>query len=215
MTTTTIRPELTAMPQRIAALPIDARGYPVPWFVDYVDGQPEFRAMDPVKWKRAIKERLCWVCGQKLGAHLCFVLGPMCAITRTTTEPPCHLECARWSAVNCPFLARPHARRREDELMAAGKSIGGLPIKRNPGVAALWITRSYDRWSPAKGQILITVGDPERVEWYAEGRTATRDECLESIRTGLPFLEAEAEQQPGAMAELRKQQTRAEQYLPT
>ena len=102
MTTTstpTYRPELNVdtMPDRIRRLPV-FRGYPVPWFVAWLEnGEPEFRAMDRAKWSRAIKDGLCWVCGERLGAHRVFVIGPMCGVNKTTSEPPCHAECAEWS----------------------------------------------------------------------------------------------------------------------
>ena len=41
---------LPPMPSRIAALPVDERGYPVPWFVAWIDGKPEFRCADPAKF---------------------------------------------------------------------------------------------------------------------------------------------------------------------
>jgi hypothetical protein len=212
----TLRPELKDLPIRMMDLPIDKRGFPVPWFVEWVDGEPEFRAASPLKWKRAVREKLCWVCGQKLGAYMVFVLGPMCGITRTTSEPPCHRECARWSARFCPFLTRPHARRRgEEELAEMGAvSPGGVAIKRNPGVALLWSARNYKTWKPPGGGTLIEIGDPVEVEWYAEGRQADRAEVNESIRTGLPYLEELAQQQPGAMEELRRQVVEFAQYLP-
>ena len=37
---------------------------------------------------------------------------------------------------------------------------------------------------------LITLGDPERVEWYHRGRLATRAEVVEAIESGLPQLQA-------------------------
>jgi hypothetical protein len=107
MNTVAIRPELEALPSRMKTLPVDERGYPVPWFVDWVDGKPEFRAMDGNKWESAVRYRLCWVCGGTLGVNKSFVAGPMCGINRTSAEPPCHLECATWSARNCPFLKNP------------------------------------------------------------------------------------------------------------
>jgi hypothetical protein len=61
-----LRSELEALPSRMLSLPVDDRGYVVPWFVDWIDGKPEFRAMNPEKWIRAIKNKLCWVCGERL-----------------------------------------------------------------------------------------------------------------------------------------------------
>ena len=41
-----LRAELEALPARLHFLPVDERGYPVPWFVAWRDGKPEFRAME-------------------------------------------------------------------------------------------------------------------------------------------------------------------------
>lgn len=126
-----LRPELSALPARIARLPLH-RGYPVPWFVDSLpDGTPEFRAADLRKFGRAIKEHRCWVCGDYTGSLLAFVIGPMCAINRTSAEPPCHYDCAVWSVKNCPFLSRPRMVRREND-MPADAVAGEAGLKRNP-----------------------------------------------------------------------------------
>jgi hypothetical protein len=189
-------------------LPVDPeRGYPVPWFVLWIDGKPEFRVMDTTKWKRAVKERLCWVCGRALGSYLAFVLGPMCGITRTTSEPPCHLDCARWSARNCPFLTKPQMTRREDEAFLAldPHPTGGLAIKRNPGVVLIWITQTYQLFKPVDGGVLITVGPPIEVEWWAQGRPASWCAVNDSVMSGLPLLEEEARKEEGAMEALYKE----------
>ena len=211
-----LRPELKDLPIRMMDLPLDERGYPVPWFVEWMDGKPEFRIMDSAKWIRAVREKRCWICGNRLGAYQVFVLGPMCGITRTTSEPPCHRECARWAARFCPFLARPHAKRRGDEEMEAmgAKSLGGNAIKRNPGVALLWTARDFHVWKPEGGGVLIEVGDPVEVEWYAEGRKAFRHEVDESVRTGMPILEVEAIKQTGGLEALRRKLAEFQQYLP-
>jgi hypothetical protein len=198
MTNVRLRPELdlATMPVRMQRLAIDDRGYPVPWFVAWLDGKPEFRAMDAAKWTRAVRERRCWVCGDPLGAYLTFVVGPMCGINRTTAEPPCHRECAVWSAKNCPFLARPHMVRREDEVAAElSVNFPGTPILRNPGVTLLWTTRRYSVFNDGTGKPLIHLGDPVDVVWVCEGRAATREEVEASIAGGLPFLQEQAEAQ--------------------
>lgn len=204
-THTAMRPELEALPERMAHLPVDKRGFPVPWFVAWVNGEPEFRAMDPQKWARAVRERLCWVCGGQCGRWLTFVIGPMCGVNRTSSEPGCHRECARWSARNCPFISRPQMVRREDEVFSANhENIAGVMIPRNPGVTALWTSDKFSIFRDDKNRPLIHLGDPDSVEWWALGRPANRAEVEESIRTGLPLLEEVAQQQEGAMDELRK-----------
>lgn len=193
---TLIRPELDAvgMPARMRALPLDDRGYPVPWFVAWVDGKPEFRAMDARKFRDAVKHGRCWVCGEKLGKWKTFVIGPMCAVNRTTAEPPSHTDCAIWSAKNCPFLTRPHMVRREDEFSRdPDHAPAGHMITRNPGVALVWTTRGYFIQRDSHGQPLIEVGDPDDVLWFCEGRPATRAEVQHSIETGLPLLRAAAD----------------------
>jgi hypothetical protein len=186
-----IRSDLPPLIPRIAALPVDERGYPVPFFVSWIDGKPEFRAADGAKYARCIREKLCWVCGQPLGTFKSFTIGPMCAITRTTAEPPSHRECAEWSVRGCPFLTKPKMVRRKDdeiEILAAQFPTAGIPIDRNPGVTAVWTTKSFKMFKDHKGGQLIEVGEPVSVTFWREGRTATRDEIMESIRTGLPAL---------------------------
>lgn len=222
---TEYRKGLPERPSRMLALPLSDKGYPVPWFVDWVDGKPEFRAMDPHKWVRAIKQRLCWLCGEKMGRYLTFVAGPMCGLNRTSAEPPCHHECATYAAIACPFLSLPKALRREaglpEELKHNGAPmvendhvIGGIAITRNPGVTMLWTTLDYKVERVGNGH-LIRMGEPTQVEWYAEGRLATREEVDESIRTGLPFLQQLADEQGGeAPAELLAVRARMAPLLP-
>ena len=210
-----LRPELEALPSRMATLPVDDRGYVVPWFVDWIDGKPEFRAMDPKKWVRAIKEKLCWVCGERLGRWMTFVAGPMCGINRTSSEPPCHLECAQWSARNCPFLNNPEMLRREDEnVNPLSQGIGGCAILRNPGVTMLWTTNTYSIFSDDRGGRLVHMGEPSHVEWYAHGKIATREQVMESIDSGFPALAEMALKQEGAMQYLNECRARFDKHLP-
>lgn len=209
--------DLSMLPRRMQDLPLDERGYPVPWFVAWVDGKPEFRAMDPKKFVRAIREKLCWVCGERLGVNVCFVAGPMCGINRTSAELPSHLECARWSAQNCPFLSNPRMVRREDEHVNANtlrENGAGCPISRNPGVAMLWITRQFEIFDDGRGGLLIQMGEPESVEWLACGRAATLEEVRASIESGLPNLEAVARTEQGGLEALERYKKRFEKWLP-
>lgn len=205
------------LPDRMKGLPVDERGYVVPWFVAWHDGKPEFRAMDPSKFVAAVQKKLCWVCGERLGVNMCFVAGPMCGINRTSSEPPSHLDCARWSARNCPFLSNPRMVRREDEEINNAKlreNAAGFAITRNPGVAMLWITRQFEIFDAGKGAPLIQMGEPDAVEWYACGRPATRDEVMRSIESGLPNLEAIARTEKGGLEALNGYRQRFEKWIP-
>jgi hypothetical protein len=184
---TTIRPELPQLPKFMQHLPVDERGYPVPWFVRWIHGRPEFRAMDQKKFVKAVNENLCWTCGSPLFGEKIFVIGPMCAINRISSEPPSHRECAIFAARGCPFLSKPHMVRRENDMPAEKLPPAGIGIMRNPGVTLLWYTRRHKVFEVPNG-VLFRIGRPFRTEWYREGRAATRDEVMESITSGLPAL---------------------------
>lgn len=209
-----LRPDLPPLIPRIAKLPRDERGYPVPFFVAWPDGKPEFRMMDHRKLVLCIKEELCWCCGEKLGSNKAFLIGPMCAINRNNSEPPNHLDCAGWAARACPFLVKPQMVRRDHEAIEAlAKAPAGVAIKRNPGCVAVWVTKKYHRHDDGRGGILFDIGDPVAVQWYREARAATRAEVDESIATGLPLLlEACATDEDRAL--LRQYQDRLAPWLP-
>lgn len=220
------------IPERMRRLPIDERGWLVPWFVAVIDGKPDHRVMDGAKWREAVKFRRCWQCGEPLGARGAFVLGPMCAVNRTNGEPPNHYECARFAVTACPHLSRPRAVRRGDPLAeyehvaeAGFKGAAGYGFSRNPGAIGIWVTRTWSVFKvpprPGAGPgYLVQIGEPERVEWYSEGRPATRAEVEASIEGGLPLLMAKAQEQDreepgaGAVKLLRRMVEQAGPWLP-
>ena len=218
--THTLRPNLPPLPKRIQSLPVDERGFPVPWFVAWVDGKPEFRAMDGRKWSLAVEKKLCWVCGQPLGSRFTFVVGPMCGVNRISAEPPSHRDCAEFSAKACPFLTMPKMIRRENHMPENIHNPGGVMIRRNPGVTLIWHTRDYKVIRVPNGA-LIRMGEPFEVAWWAEGRQATREEVEEAIVTGLPLLleACDAEERPedreAARTQLEKQKLVLWPLLPT
>lgn len=202
------------MPPGVARLPRDKHGRPIPWFVR-VDkqGVPDFRLIRDRGITDAYNDRRCWVCGERRGAYVAFVIGPMCAINRITSEPPSHRPCAEYSAQACPFLATPTMRRRTQDL-PEDRNIAGVHVDRNPGAALVWVTRSFRPKFVPNG-VLFEIGDPTHVGWYAHGREATSGEVWQSIEGGLPFLRAAAELDgPRGLAELERELVAAERYLP-
>ncbi len=210
-----LRPGLPPVPPRMEYLPHDHRGFPVPWFVAWIDGVPDFRVIGPGRVQKAIRENRCWLCGHPRGVHSTFVIGPMCAVNRVSSEPPCHLECAEFAAKACPFLANPRMRRNEKDLPEETSEPAGQMIKRNPGVTLLWTTKSFRVVNVENGQ-LIQVGDPDSVQWFKEARAATRGEVIVSIDSGLPALREMAEREgPEAMRELDHAVAAIQSLLPS
>lgn len=188
-------------------LPKDEVGRPIPFFVEYIDGKPDFRVMSSKNMDRAMRSNLCWVCGRKLTRGTgTFVVGPMCVVNSVSAEPPSHFPCAKWSAQACPFLNQPGKVRRESNLPDGYGEPAGLMIARNPGVTALVTTTTWDVFRPDPRQAAVlwrfTV---EQVVWMSQGRDATAEEVWESVETGIDALIEVADAQPGARAALSKE----------
>jgi hypothetical protein len=212
-------------PPRIRSLPRDQRGFPVPYFVQWIkdgqpalpgEGEPDFRVMDHVKFMRALRFPTCWICGGQMGKHRVFTIGPMCAVNRTISEPPSHRDCAEFACRVCPFLSNPRMRRNEKDKPEATVEAAGVPLDRNPGVMCLWETQVYRPYKTRHGNagVLISLGDPDRVDWWREGRPAKRSEVDDAIKFGLPALEQMAAQEPGGMEALGVALLRLHPYLP-
>jgi hypothetical protein len=216
------------IPVRMATLPRDHRGFVVPYFVAWLDetgaitepgtGTPDFRVIDTRKFSRCITSRHCWLCGEQMGVRLSFVIGPMCAVSRVTSEPGCHLVCARYAVKVCPFLTKPRMRRHDKVPLPEGFiPPAGTHLERNPGCMAIWVTREFKRFRVEQGRdgMLFQIGEPEHVEWWREGRPATRAEVDEAIESGMPFLANEAKREGGdALRALEVYAERVMHYLP-
>lgn len=212
-----VRSDLPPLTERIARLPVDKRGYPVPFFVAWPDGphgEPEFRMADAQKMKLCIVAHLCWVCGERIRGPRAYVIGPMCSVTRTTSEPPSHIECAEWSVKGCPFLTKPQMERRKDDYILARRNNGaGIMIERNPGVSAVWVTNGHKLFDDQRGRKLFRVNDPQAVSWWCEGRPATRSEVIASIESGMHFLLDPCVDQ-AERDEVMEMRERVNQFLP-
>jgi hypothetical protein len=210
-----LAPNLPPLPDRMKKLPLDSRGFPVPKFVAYVGNDWDFRVIRPGWIAHCVVKKACWLCGEPMGKWKVFVIGPMCAVNKVNSEPPSHYSCAQFAAKACPFLTQPKRMRNEHGLPGDTIDAAGQMIRRNPGVTCLWITDRYEPFKVDNG-VLFHLGPPWRVEWWARGREATRDEVLASIESGYPLL-LEMARAEGAAAVTALEACRAEaiRLLPT
>lgn len=98
------------MPERIARLERDKRGYPIPWNVlRGVDGVPIFTVNNDQRHWQAIRQELCPICGERLGRWRWWAGGPRAAFHEHGwyLDLPGHRECIRFALETCPYLAAP------------------------------------------------------------------------------------------------------------
>lgn len=119
-----------SIPRRMRALQRDKRGYPVP-FIALRDNnnQPIFTANNDVQVARAIKEKRCAICGDKLPKGLWFVGGPVSAFhpDGCYLDSPLHHDCMQYAMRVCPWLAAPKYQHRID---LPGVDLEALPPER-------------------------------------------------------------------------------------
>lgn len=150
------------LPPRIAKLAKTERGYPVPFFASVVDGKPDLRYADPRKQLRCARERVCWVCGGKLGKEIAFIGGPISAANGAYSDGPMHRDCAEFSLKVCPHLAIPMAKRHVPEA--------GTPLLASPGAVldkpdefVLYVTRAFRFLTVEK--IFLAGPALEKINW--------------------------------------------------
>ncbi len=209
-----VRPDLPELPKRFKKLPVNGKGYPVPKFVATVDGKYDFRCITPAWRIDCYNKSWCWLCGEPLGRHRWFVIGPMCVVNRVTSEPPSHWDCADFATRACPFMLSPMAKRNERDL-PEDRHIPGQHVDRNPGTFAMVKSSKYKPFKTGDGSFLFRIVNMDEVLWRREGREATREEAIEAMESGLPLLYAEAVKDGrNAVAALRSDVKQAQKYLP-
>lgn len=168
---------MVPMPDRIARLPRDLRGMPIPKFVVIrPDGTPDFRVASQFFAIQAKKRNLCWICGETLGRNLSFIGGPLLAINRQSAEPPSHRACAEYAIQICPFMFDARSHRNAKDLPKGTITPNGL-TEENPGCCVIWTTKSYQ-----SNRDLMEVGEPIDVSFFVHGRPATREEIGAALK---------------------------------
>jgi hypothetical protein len=101
------------IPKFLSHLKTDERGYPIPYFVAYLKGKPDFRLLDETKREICIHKKMCSVCGKKLvDRYFYFISGEKGKMNCISTDAAMHKECAEYSLEVCPHLLYEKAGRR-------------------------------------------------------------------------------------------------------
>jgi hypothetical protein len=104
-------------PARIARLPHDRGGRPIPWNVLCADdGTPFFTINNDRKNWAALRQGLCPLCSERLGSWLWCVGGPLSAFHPggCYLDLPGHRDCMEYALQVCPYLAAPKYLGRID-----------------------------------------------------------------------------------------------------
>lgn len=127
------------IPPRMAHLPKDPRGYPIPAMVLIDDGgRPHFQINDERLRQGCIKADNCVICGRKLFRGRWFVGGPLSAFSERGLyiDPPLHKECMEYAMAVCPYLAAPNYGKEIGTKTLKGRTTSGVGIKVDPTTIA-------------------------------------------------------------------------------
>ena len=168
------------MPASVAARPRDDRGYPVPAITPWTSGAPEFAQLSSFRILICLAERRCTVCGTKMPRGpvyrvvddemadfiaLALEHGKQLISATPAREGPGHRSCMLYSAIVCPYLASPGARRKFEMITA----LETLPKGELRGASAA--VAGYDgyTWKVGERSLEISFGQPVELLRYAEG----------------------------------------------
>lgn len=95
---------MSEIPQFLSHLPTYG-GYPVPFTQKWFDGKPDFRVIDPDKATECIDQKLCAICGRRLGEFCWFIGGDKAKDVHLFLDPPMHEQCTEFASRTCPFVS--------------------------------------------------------------------------------------------------------------
>jgi hypothetical protein len=163
------------LPQRMRGLPRDHRGYPI-FYAVMPDPRPlegatvDFRVLNERHHILCGKNRLCAVCGQRLGSQAWFIGGPMCIQNRIFGDAPMHLECARYALQVCPMLTiatKIYSDRPVDPEVGNRDDPDALRTK--PQRIVLALPREYRMIENPRGKPVFQLHPEMQVEWFTTG----------------------------------------------
>lgn len=193
------------IPPRMRSLPVDRRGYPVPFIVVRdKDGVPHFTINNHELVMKCIKEDLCAICGQKLFRFRWFVGGPLSAFHESGcyNDTPLHHECAQFALRVCPHLAAPKYSKRigenaVDRVNADFKFlVDTTMIPERPIVFVSAMSTGQKYITPFPGVVRVHPIRPyRRVEYWRHGSQLPSTEGEKLTRAALEAFDAADKQE--------------------
>lgn len=163
--------KLVAEPPAVAALPKDARGYPIPVFAKIMpDGTPDFTVLNERGWFDNVIKKRCAICGTKMSGLFALVGGPGSMESRIFVDGPMHKDCAEYALKACPFLAAP-----KFQYMRTHPEVKGVKITVNPEMSTerpekfgLGITSGYVLQRHGQG-VVVSAARWVSKTWWKNG----------------------------------------------
>lgn len=206
------------MPPRIAQLPQDPKGMPVPYTVwrkpthyhDIATGQViyrtdyQFAVNDHNRTIECADNKLCSICGHGLQDDDWVIGGPLSAFmpNGVFADLPIHYECGKYALKVCPYLAVPSYVNLKDAQKIANKT--GMPVNTlsagNTRVPFFvfaklnkWHVRYPDKWHVRYPDVLIV---PDRnvlpvflkFEYWNHGEQITPEEAVKLQLAAAPAV---------------------------
>lgn len=193
-----------AIPDRMRKLPIDRRGYPVPWTVAHdAEGRPQFVVNDEGRRQACIKRDLCSICGGRLDRVRWFVGGPHSAFNERGAyiDPPMHHECAQYALQVCPYLALARTGRgyvdaqkvaqHMGEPLVAQTMLPGQPplfvaVRASGTVVLSWVGPLVETIRPTRPYLRVEYWRHGQRLTTHQGEAVTREHLRRPLGTALP-----------------------------
>jgi len=141
------------IPNFLKHLKVDKRGYPIPFFVPWKNGQPDFMYQDAEKQKLTTEKHLCHICGKKLHKDYHYFISGIHGLTnQVASDAAMHRECAEYSLQVCPHMLYQKAERQT----SGDVLIPDIHAKEKPEKLYLIKSSKYrTKFYPEYGQIII------------------------------------------------------------
>lgn len=176
------------VPEILAELPRDTRGYPIPagaWR-DPATGEYDFRVLNQQIRLDALKNKRCAISGElMLPGEYWFIGGPVNFEGRLFVDGPMRYEAAEFSLMTCPHLALSASKYRrtgvEDKFRPAGTTLEKSPI------LMLAMARHY-RLEEIKDFVYVRATAWRAVSWWQDGRRLTKPEAIATLAKVAPDI---------------------------